>query len=61
MAESNRPPANFWATIIALASLALSALGMLNAANKSDTEETRKLEQRLCRIEALTKIGECKQ
>ena len=47
-----RPPPNYWATLIALAALALSAVTMLMSSSKN-------LEQRLCRIEAALSKGEC--
>lgn len=46
------PPPNYWATLIALAALALSAVTMLMNSSKN-------LEQRLCRIEAALSKGEC--
>lgn len=49
-----KPPPNFWATLIAFAALALSALSML-VNNKTN------IEQRICRIESAVGVGECKR
>lgn len=54
MPPAPKPPANYWATMIALASLALTALQMVTDAKSS-------LERRLCRLEALNNMGECKR
>lgn len=47
-----KPPPSFWATTLAVASLALSALTMVLNSSKN-------LEQRLCRVEAALGKGEC--
>jgi hypothetical protein len=57
---TQRPPPNYWATLIALGSLAVSGLSMMLGANKSNAEDTRHLEQRLCRLEARAATGDCK-
>ena len=54
MAVPPKPPANYVATLLAVASLALTALQMLTNAQAS-------LERRLCRLEALNNMGECKR
>ena len=54
MANPPSPPPNYWATLIALASLVLSGLTMLMNSSKN-------LEQRLCRIEGVLNVGECKK
>jgi hypothetical protein len=46
---------------LGIASLALGVLTFVMATNKSDAEETRRLEQRLCRLEAVSGTGECKR
>ena len=56
-----KPPAHFWTAAIALASLALSAFGMLIGAGKADVTEAKSNERRICRIEAVMGIGDCKR
>lgn len=53
-------PAGFWSLIIGLAGVILAALGLYFGGTKTDRDETRKLEQRLCRLEARAGTGECK-
>lgn len=55
-----KPPANYWGHLIALGSLIVSILSLLNANSKSDREDVRKQEQRLCRLEAQAHAGDCK-
>lgn len=54
-------PPNFWGSVIALASLAVAVISLLTSLNKSDRDQTRDIERRLCRIEALNNVGECKR
>ena len=54
-----RAPANYWGIILGAGSLIVSIIGMMIAANKSDADRTRILEQRLCRLEARASVGEC--
>jgi hypothetical protein len=56
-----KPPANYWATIVSGGSLVVALLAFLATANKTNAEETRRLEQRLCRLEAFAAAGECKR
>lgn len=53
------PPANYWATMIGLASLALGALNMVVASSKADREDVRQQERRMCRLEAAAGKGDC--
>lgn len=59
--SEGKPPANYWATVIAAGSLALAALNMLMNLNKSDAEETQALRDRMCRLEGLMNAGDCKK
>jgi hypothetical protein len=61
MTAPKPPPPHYWTTLIALGSLGLSALGLLMASNKSDTEATERLRDRVCRLEAVEQIGDCKR
>ena len=61
MAAPPRQPPNYWPTLIALGSLIVAGLSLMLTINKSNAEETRRLEQRLCRMEALAGVGECKR
>ena len=56
-----KPPSRFWEMMVALAALALSALGMLIAANKADASQAQENERRICRLEAIAAVGECKR
>lgn len=57
--REGKTPANFWGTMIGLASLVVSALGMLIGISKSDAQETQGLRDRLCRVEAHLGKGDC--
>lgn len=54
MREAPRPPVNYWATLIAIASLVLTGLNMVMTGGQN-------LERRLCRLEAALDKGECKR
>lgn len=54
-----KPPANYWAMIASVGSLAVAMAAFLATSNKSNADEVRMLEQRLCRMEAHGRIGEC--
>lgn len=53
------PPPSYWATLISLASLVVAAIGLVTSTGKADREESRRAEQRLCRIEAALGKGDC--
>lgn len=56
-----KPPANYWAMIISAGGLIVALLSFMATSSKTSAEETRRLEQRLCRMEALSGMGECKR
>lgn len=45
--------------LVTVANLTLSALALLNGSTKTDRDDSRLLEQRLCRLEAHSKVGDC--
>jgi hypothetical protein len=45
--------------MIALASLVLTAVALMISAGKTDREDTKQQERRLCRLEAALAKGEC--
>jgi hypothetical protein len=49
---NGKTPPNYWATMIALAALALTGLNMILDANRGT-------EQRLCRLEVILSKGDC--
>jgi hypothetical protein len=54
-----KPPANYWATIISVGSLAVAAMSFLSTTGKADRVEAQQNERRLCRLEVMLKSGEC--
>lgn len=48
-----KPPANFWTILIGLASLVLSGVAILTSAGKTDRDDARALERRLCQLEMI--------
>lgn len=56
-----RGPPSYWAIIVTVANLVLALLAFLATTSKTNADETRMLEQRLCRLEAIAGVGECKR
>lgn len=59
--SDERPPPNYWATLISLGGLIVALISLLAGMNKSSAEDTGKIERRLCRLEALNNMGDCKR
>jgi len=54
-----KPPANYWATIISIGSLIVAAASLLSATTKADRVEAQQSERRICRLEVRANTGEC--
>jgi hypothetical protein len=62
------PPANYWQIILTLGSLIVATLSLMNSSSKADSEalesarkDAKENERRICRLEAVEGIGECKR
>lgn len=54
-----KPPANYWGIILSAGGLIVALLAFMATTSKTSADETRQLEQRLCRLEAAAQRGEC--
>lgn len=61
MPPAQKQPPSYWTLLVSIGSLILGILAFLNTTNKADAADSKVLEQRLCRLEALNNMGECKR
>ena len=62
MSNDEKPaPQGFWNVILAILALLISLASFLGTSGKTDRDESNALERRLCRLEALNNMGECKR
>ncbi len=59
MATTPTIPPSYWTTLISLAGLAVAILTLILTVSNDNEAKTQRLEQRLCRLEAHDKTGDC--
>jgi hypothetical protein len=50
-----------WGVLLSALAVFLSLIGLVTTAMRNDAEGVRDLERRLCRLEALNNMGDCKR
>jgi hypothetical protein len=57
--QPEKPPANYWATIVSLGSLLIAAAALISGTSKADRADAQQNERRICRLEVRANTGEC--